>query len=179
MIICLAAGLSNAGKRPPLGRTTRAGQSADAEIKKLAYFAGKWSGEVDVKATQFGPASKFTEAAESDWMPGDHFIVMHWIVKTQAGEGTSLMILGYDSKEKRYTFNTFAGTGETASATGTVEGDTWTFYGDSIANGSTTKSRFSMKALSPSSCATKFEISPDGTTWITVMEGRISKAPSK
>jgi hypothetical protein len=179
IIVCIAAGFSNAGGRLHLARAIIARQDTDKEIQKLGYFAGKWSGEVEVKASQSGPASKFTEAADSDWMPGGHFIVMHWIAKTQAGEGTALMILGYDSKEKRYTFNTFSGTGETAAAKGTVEGNTWTFYGDSISNGATTKSRFSMKVLSPTSCATKFEISEDGTTWTTVMEGRISKAASK
>ena len=177
--VIVFVGHFNTGTAASLRSADLARQATDPEIQRLGYFAGKWSGRVEVKATASGPASKFTEAADSDWMPGGRFIVMHWTVKTESGEGASLMILGYDANERVYTFNTFSGSGETASAKGTVQGDTWTFYGDSVGGGKTTKSRFSMKELSPTSCGTKFEISSDGTAWTTVMEGRITKTQAR
>ncbi|HUK89251.1 MAG TPA: DUF1579 family protein [Blastocatellia bacterium] len=159
-----------------VAETPSAGQGPSPEVQKLGYFVGKWSGAVEVKATQLGPAAKFIEAADSDWMPGGSFIVMNWTETFPTGTGTTLMVLGYDSTEKLYTFNTFQNTGEAASAKGTVDGDTWTFKGTSKLDGKPVQSRFSMKELSPSLCATKLEYSADGANWTTVMEGRITKA---
>lgn len=39
----------------------------------------------------------------------------------------------------------------------------------------TMKGRYSMKILSPTSYTYKFEMSPDGTKWDTVMEGKATK----
>src|SRR5580704_10038589 len=162
--------------RPGMVAAQTADPKPGAETKRLGYFVGKWSGEVEVKPTQFGPDGKFTESADSSWMPGGFFIVMHWLEKMPTGQGRTLMVLGYDATEKVYTFNTFQGTGEAATARGTLEGDTWTFYGESPMGGKPMKSRFSMKELSPTSCRTRLEVSPDGTTWTIVMEGKITKA---
>jgi hypothetical protein len=174
MALWLSVGLARTGMAA--AQSPAAGPKPGAETQRLGYFVGKWSGEVEIKPTQFGPGGQFTESADSSWMPGGFFIVMHWLEKMPTAQGRTLMVLGYDAIEKVYTFHTFQGTGEAAAAKGALDGDTWTFYGESPMGGKPMKSRFSMKELSPNSCRTRLEVSSDGTTWIIVMEGKITKA---
>ena len=42
-------------------------------------------------------------------------------------------------------------------------------------NGMAMKGRFTMKVLSPTSYSMKFELSQDGTNWMTGMEGKATK----
>ena len=49
--------------RPGMVAAQTADPKPGAETKRLGYFVGKWSGEVEVKPTQFGPEGKFTESA--------------------------------------------------------------------------------------------------------------------
>src|SRR5262249_28069603 len=79
------------------------------------------------------------------------------------------MILGYDSEKKAYTFNAFDSMGQNETATGTVEGDTWTWRSDSMMGGKPVKSRFTVKELSPTAYTTKFEMAGAGWGWENVM----------
>jgi hypothetical protein len=58
-----------------------------------------------------------------------------------------------------------------------VDGGTWTWLADENLGGQKMKGRYTAKVLSPTSYAMKFELSPDGTNWSTVMEGKATKAP--
>jgi len=145
------------------------------EVERLAYFLGKWRGEVEIKASAAGPAARVNETAEGEWLPGRRFLVTHWDTQMAAGAVHTLMILGYDPEEKVYTFNTFQSTGESAYAKGPLVGDTWTWTSKSKDDGKAGQSRFTIRVLSPSAYATKFEMSMDGNAWTTIMEGRVAK----
>jgi len=56
-----------------------------------------------------------------------------------------------------------------------VDGDTWTWTNDEKMGGQTIHGRFTVKILTPSSYSFKFEVSSDGATWSTVMEGKATK----
>ena len=145
------------------------------EHQRLGYFVGKWRGEGEMKPGPFGPGGKFTEAEDVEWMPGGFFLLIHSDEKGPMGNGKTLMILGYDSEKKTYTFNAFDSMGQHESATGKVEGDTWTWVSDSKIAGRQVKSRFTMKQVSPTSYTTKFEMQPEGGSWNTIMEGKSTK----
>lgn len=149
------------------------------ELKRLNYFAGKWRSEGEMKPGPFGPGGKFTESEDAEWMPGGFFLLIHSDEQTPMGNGKTLMILGYNSEKKVYTFNAFDSMGEAETATGTVEGGTWTWLSDSTLMGKQVKSRFTMKELSPTSYTTKFEMSSDGGGWTTIMEGKTTKISAK
>jgi len=65
--------------------------------------------------------------------------------------------------------------GEPQHSIGTVDGDTWTWIGEQHMDGNTRKTRFIIKTLSPTSYAFKFEMSPDGNNWSTMMDGKAAK----
>jgi hypothetical protein len=65
--------------------------------------------------------------------------------------------------------------GQHEYATGTVEGDTWTWLADENMGGQKMKGRFTMKILSPTVYSYKYELSPDGSNWSAVGEGKATK----
>jgi len=146
------------------------------ELKRLGYFVGKWHGEGEMKPGPFGPGGKFTESQDVQWMPGGFFLIINADEQSPMGNGKTLMIMGYDSEKNAYTFSAFNSMGQNEVATGTLEGNTWTWLSDSVMGGKAVKTRFTMKGLSPTSYTTKFEMSSEGGPWNTIMEGTTTKA---
>ena len=146
-----------------------------AELKRLGYFVGKWHSDGELKPGPFGPGGKFTESQDAQWMPGGFFLIIHADEQSPMGNGKALMIMGYDSEKKAYTFSAFNSMGQNEVATGTVEGNTWTWQSDSVMGGKQVKTKYTMKEQSPTSYTTKFEMSSEGGPWATIMEGTTSK----
>ncbi len=145
------------------------------EHKKLDYFTGNWTSEGDSKPSPMGPGGKMTMTQESKWMDGGFFVVIHSAYKTPEGDGTGTSFLGYDPQEKVYTYDEFNSQGEVVHAKGTVNGDTWIWTSDMKMGPQTAKGRFTEKILTPTAYTFKFEMSPDGTTWNTLMDGKATK----
>ncbi len=146
------------------------------EHKKLDYFAGTWTSDADSKPGPMGPGGKMTMTQDAKWMDGGFFVVMHSEYKSAAmGDGSGTSYLGYDPQDKVYTYDEFNSQGEAVHAKGTVDGDTWTWTNDMKMGPQTAKGRFTEKILSPTAYTFKFEMSMDGTTWNTVMDGKATK----
>lgn len=99
-------------------------------------------------------------------------MIGHSDFKSAMGDGADLSVLGYDPAKKLFIYHSFSSTGEHESATGTLEGDTWTW---NSAGQSAFKWRYIEKVLSPSSFTVKLEATQDGTTWSPVFEGAVAK----
>jgi hypothetical protein len=146
------------------------------EHKKLDYFTGNWTAEGDMKPGPMGPGGKVTASEDSKWMDGGYFVVIHSAFKGGAtGDVTGTAYLGYDPQEKVYTYDEFNSMGEVVHAKGTLEGDTWTWTNEMKMGPQTMKGRFTEKIVSPTSYTYKFEVSPDGTNWSLVMDGKQTK----
>ena len=146
------------------------------ELKKLDFLTGDWTSTGDMKPGPGMPGGKFSYSTHAEWMEGNFFLVEHSDLDLGAmGKGKELAILGYDSDKKVYTYAAFNSMGEAEISTGTVSGDTWTWTSDEHMGGMTMKGRFTMKVLSPTSYNMKFELSQDGTNWMTGMEGTATK----
>ena len=147
------------------------------ELKKLDYFAGNWKVEGDIKPGPMGPGGKFSGTDAWGWMEGGFFLVNHSkFAGAGMGSGSGTSFMGYDTEKKVYTYDEFNSVGETVHSTGTVEGNTWIWLNDAKMGPKMMKGRFTMMILSPMSYTFKFEVSQDGTTWNTVMEGKETKA---
>lgn len=146
------------------------------ELKKLDFLVGDWTVEGNINPGPGMPGGKFTENARAEWMEGKFFLIEHSDGDMgPMGKIKELAAMGYDSDKKVYTYQAFSSTGEAESATGTVDGDTWTWLSDEHFGGMTMKGRFTMKVLSPTSYTMKYELSQDGTKWMTGMEGKATK----
>lgn len=145
------------------------------ELKQLDYFMGTWKMEGETKPSAYGPGGKVTETDHSEWMPGGFFLLTHSETKSPMGEAKGLSIMGYKADDKVYTYHEFDSMGETISATGTVEGDAWTWQSEDKMGGKMVKGRYTVKVLSPTSYTFKFEMASDTGAWNTVMEGNATK----
>ena len=147
---------------------------AGPEQQRLRYFVGDWRTEGEMKASPFGPAGKLM-GTDHAVMLGDFFVVTNSDSRGPMGSMKAISTLAYDSKEKIYTYDEYTSLGEHELSKGTVSGDTWTWTSDEEMGGKTMKGRFTLKQVSPTSYTFKFEMSEDGNSWTTVMEGKSTK----
>jgi hypothetical protein len=144
------------------------------EHKKLDMFAGSWVLEGDTKpGPHGGPGGKVTENEKCEWMEGGFFVVCHVDFKSVAmGNGTEISVIGYDTESKGYTYRAFNSWGEFENAKGSLDGDTLTWTSDEKFG----KGRFTMKITSPTTYNFTYEMSKDGTTWATIMDGKATRS---
>ena len=94
--------------------------------KKLDVMAGKWSIEVDTKATPLSPANKASGSEECQWFANRH-LVCRSDAKGSAGTYSQMRTLSYIPARKQYAVYTVDSLGSAVVAYGLVTGDTWTF----------------------------------------------------
>ena len=94
--------------------------------KKLDVMAGKWSIEVDTKATPLSPANKASGSEECQWFANRH-LVCRSDAKGSAGTYSQMRTLSYIPARKQYAVYTVDSLGSAVVAYGQVSGDTWTF----------------------------------------------------
>ena len=145
------------------------------EQKRLQYYAGTWNSEYEIKPGSMGPGGKVTGTDRSQMLPGGFFLVTHTEGKGFMGELHEVAVMGYDTEAKVYTYDSYNNFGEADHFKGTVEGDTWTWINEMKMGPQTVKARFTQKVLSPNSYSYKFEMSPDGTAWNLIMDGKSTK----
>src|SRR5262245_31241455 len=145
------------------------------EHQKLARFVGKWSGSGDVKPGPMGPGGKMTWTETCDWFAGGFHIICNSTGSGPGGEIKGMGILGYDAASKMYTYYGVDNNGMGDYAKGTLQGKTWTYNSDATIDGKAIKSRFIIDEVSDKSQKFKWEMSEDGKTWMTVMDGQSNK----
>ena len=146
-----------------------------SELTKLAYFAGTWTTEGEIKPGPMGSGGKFTGTNHVQWMDGAFFLVTRSEFNGAMGKGAETSYMGYDSNDKMYTYDSFNTLGEADHAKGNVDGDTWTWQSETRMGAQTMKGRLTIKVLSTTAYNFKFDMSPDGTTWTNVLEGKATK----
>jgi hypothetical protein len=145
------------------------------ELNKLDYFAGTWIAKGEIKPGPLGPGGKFTGTNHVQWMDGEFFLVTHSEFNGAIGKGMETSYMGYDSNDKMYTYDSFSTLGEADHAKGNADGDTWTWQSETRMGPQTIKGRLTIKVLSATAYNFKFEVSPDGTSWNTVLAGKDTK----
>jgi hypothetical protein len=142
------------------------------ELKKLDYFAGTWTAEGEMKPGPMGTGGRFTATNHVRWMDGGFFLVTQSEFSGAIGKGVETSYMGYDSSEKVYTYDSFNSLGEASHARGHLNGDTWTWLSETRIGSQTMKGRLTIKVVSATLYDFRFETSPDGTTWTTVLQGK-------
>ncbi len=140
------------------------------EHKKLAAFVGTWKDEAEMKPGPFGPGGKASITETCEWFTGGFSLVCHSETTGFMGESKTLTVLNYDPEEKVYTYYELNSVGWSDLAKGTLEGDTWTFNGESKMGGKLIKTRSTIKIPSPDSAVMKSEVSVDGGPFTLLME---------
>jgi aconitase B len=94
--------------------------------KRLDVMAGKWSIELDTKATPLSPASKASGTEDCQWFANRH-VVCRSEAKGSAGVYSQMRTLSYVPARKQYVAYTIDSLGTALVAYGQVSGDAWIF----------------------------------------------------
>ena len=141
------------------------------EHKKLEYFVGKWTVESEIKANQFMPASKTVGTETATLGPGGFYVES----LAEGQLGTRLAIIAYDSHAKVYTSYYATGGGLVGIATGTVNGNTWTWMVEDKFAGIAIKGRTTVTMSSPTQYTIKYEMADGKGGYTTLVEGKATK----
>jgi hypothetical protein len=146
------------------------------ELKKLDYFVGNWAFEGDMKPGPMGPGGKMTLHEKNEWMEGGFFVLVHSDYSSASmGSGSGISVMGYNTEDKTYTYDEYNSMGEAVHSTGKLDGNTWTWLGTEKMGPQVIHGRFSMNIVSPTAYNFKYEMSTDGSTWNTMMDGKATK----
>jgi len=146
------------------------------EEKRLGWYVGKWRSEADMKPSAFGPGGKVTGNQSCEWFPGGFHVVCHGDFSVGGmGEEKVLVIFSYNREEKVYVQYRINNWGETGSAKGAVQGDTWTWHSESKIKGKVVPWRGTHKEVPPDTATMKFEMQGDDGKWNEVMEEKFSR----
>jgi hypothetical protein len=177
--ILLAAGLLTASAAMQAQEKKMEAPKPGPEVKKLGYFVGSWTSTGEVKQNPFMPAGKMTSTTKCEWFPGGFHVVCHESGKGPMGSMHGLGIMAYNAEDKVYTYGGADSSGMSVAAKGNVDGNNWVYTSEDKMGGKTFHGRYTMVTASPDSYTFKYEMSEDGNTWMTLMDGKTTKAAAK
>jgi hypothetical protein len=161
------------------GQAPSAPQKPGPEVKKLGVFVGKWKVVGDVKSGGgMGPGGKVTGAATCEWIFGGFGVLCDETATIPGGMGElrDVVIIGYDADAKQYVLTQVTNPGYVWKCLGSVDGDTWTWFGEQTGKGKTYFLRFTMKWMSKDSYDFKNEIGPNADSMTVMMDGKETRA---
>ena len=142
------------------------------EHKKLEYFVGKWTVESEIKANEFVPAGKTVSTETCTLGPGGFYVES----RAEGGQlPTRLAIIAYDSHAKVYTSYYANSVGLVGTATGSVNGNTWTWMVEDKFAGNVIKGRTTITMSSPTQYTIKYEMAGEKGGYTTIVEGKATK----
>ena len=162
---------------PPLLAQAPAAPQPGPEVKKLEYFAGRWTSTSDFKPGAMGPGGKGSATSNCEWFAGGFYLVCRAEGTTPMGANQSLAILGYNPERKQYTYYAIDNSGMPADVVhGTLTGDTWLWEGEGTMGGQPVKGRYTIKVVSPEESTWTWEMQMGNGPWTTVATGTDKKA---
>lgn len=144
------------------------------EHKSLDYFVGTWSTEGKQHASPFGAAGNSTGTSTCEWFEGGFHVVCKGTYTGPTGKGSDLGFIGYSAERKVYTYNAINSMGFAPDATGTKQGNTWTWTFSPTIKGKKLEGRFTIVETSPTEYTYKEELQQGGK-WTTTGEGKSTK----
>jgi hypothetical protein len=121
---------------------------------KLAVMVGRFTVEDELKAGAMGsnsPAMKFTGTDDCRWTAGGFAVFCEAALHRPGWKSSEASFVYYDPASKTYQYHAVDSSGGTENKTGTVNGDVWTWLGDSIFAGKLYHTRYIMKFVSADS----------------------------
>lgn len=141
------------------------------EHKKLEYFIGKWTVESEIKANEFVRGGKTAYTDTCTLGPGGFYV--ECLAEGQLP--TRLAIMAYDSHAKVYTSYYANSGGLVGTATGSVDGNTWTWMVEDKFAGKAIKGRTTITIISPTQYTAKYEMADEKGGYTTILEGKATK----
>lgn len=141
----------------------------------MGYFAGDWTlqGTAKISPTTAGAPLKGTEHGE--WVQGNFFLETHSKTDGPMGSLRATRVMEFNPQKNLYVYNVYNSLGGHTMATGEFLGNTWIWNGEEQLNGVTTKGRYTVTIVSPTSYTFKSEVADPSGGWATVAEGKATR----
>ena len=138
----------------------------------LDALAGKWVVEGEMRAMGPRPASKMISHENCEWLEGKVAVVCHINSEIGSGRSTGLSVHTFDAQQGTFQYYSVNSAGTTELSKGSAAGEEmWVWNGNLDYHGHPTKTRLTIKRVSPEKEAVKLE-SVDGEGHPTlIMEG--------
>ena len=162
-------------KKPDGAKPPAEAPKPPPEVEKLSYFVGPWKSEGQIKAGPMGAGGATEGRDVCRWMPGNFFIGCLMASKGPAGSMQVQAVMGYDREAKVYRWWSFDNLGRAETATGTLKDGTWTWLGETKLADKTVKSRYTIADMTSEGYTFDWATSPDGKTWTSQADGKVSK----
>jgi hypothetical protein len=123
-------------------------------VKKLAVMVGKFTIEDEMKAGTMGPNSpavKFSGTDDCRWTAGGFAVICETALYRPGKKYAETSFYYDDPTSKTYRYHAVDSSGGIEDKTGTVNGDVWTWLGDSVFAGKLYHIRYIMKFVSADS----------------------------
>jgi hypothetical protein len=127
--------------------------------------------ESEIKANEFVRAGKTVSTETCTLGPGGFYVEC----RNEGQLPTRLAIIAYDSHAKVYTSYYANSGGLVGTATGSVEGNTWTWMVEDKFAGKAIKGRTIITTLSPTEHTSKYEMADGKGGYTTLVEGKATK----
>lgn len=147
------------------------GPKPGPEHKKLEYFLGTWKLETEIKPNGYVPAGKGVSTQTNTLGPGGFSVESRWEGQIPRTDG----IIAYDSHGQVYTEFYVSSVGLVGTATGTVNGNTWTWMIEDKWSGQAVKGRTTITIQSASQFTSKYEMLEPNGHYVTIVEGTATK----
>jgi len=124
------------------------------EVKKLAVMVGRFTVEDEVKAGAMGPnspAMKFSGTDDCRWTAGGFAVICDAALHRPGRKYSETSLVYYDPASKTYQYHAVDSSGAIENKTGSVNGDVWTWLGESTLAGTLYHTRYVMKFVSADS----------------------------
>jgi hypothetical protein len=123
-------------------------------VKKLAVMVGKFTIEDELKAGAMGPnspAMKFSGTDDCRWTAGGFAVICETELHRPGTKYSETSFVYYDPTSRTYGYHAVDSSGGVENKTGTVDGDVWTWLGESTFSGKVYHTRYIMKFVSADS----------------------------
>ena len=165
-----------------LGSSAIAGQGTKPtpgpEHKRLAFFAGQWKFEGEVKESPLGPGGKWSGTETCEWFAGGFQLVCRTKGTGPKGPMTGMSVMSYDPGRKAYTYYALSSLGDNIFVRGQVQDKVWTWSDEAIVEGKKMKFMATVTEDTPTSSSFKLEVSVDGGPMTVIEQGKSTKVTS-
>lgn len=142
------------------------------EHAALGSWVGSWAGDGELKPGMFGEGGPMSWSEECSWFGNGRY---HIVCKSEGtgpmGQMKGLGIIGYDPNKQVYVHYGIDDGGWMNHSEGKRDGDKWTFKSKEKMGDTTYYSRMNMTMESAEKIVFSWEMSEDGETWTTLMDG--------
>jgi Protein of unknown function (DUF1579) len=140
------------------------------EHQRLEFFVGRWQVEAEDES-----GGKFKALNTCEWFEGHFQVICRSDVTSPDGSSKELEVLTYDAGSAAYTSYNIGSFGQSAFATGKLEGKTWQWRGEPPTKGKKTRLDFSWTETSADSYTFKVLVSVEGGPPKTVIQGKATR----